>query len=100
MPVYVIAQLRFKNVELYRRYQARFPDVLKKFPGGRLLVADEAPKPLEGSWDTQKIVIMSFASEDEARRFLDSPEYAQIAVDRRAGADVQSLLVRGIGRSE
>lgn len=96
MPVYVVAQLRFKDVDRYRQYQARFASVFGRF-AGRLLAADEAPKRLEGDWDAQKIVIMSFESEDEARRFLDSPEYAEISVDRRAGADTTGLLVRGFG---
>ena len=97
MPVYVVAQLRFKNIELYRRYQSRFADVFRKFPGGRLLAADEAPTRMEGNWDADKLVIMAFDSEEQARQFLDSPEYAEISVDRRAGADTSALLVRGIG---
>ena len=97
MPVYVVAQLRFKDVERYRRYQSRFADVFKKFPGGRLLAADEAPGRLDGDWQADKIVIMSFDSEDQARLFLDSPEYDEISVDRRAGAETSALLVRGLG---
>jgi uncharacterized protein (DUF1330 family) len=97
MSVYVVAQLRFKDIERYRRYQSRFADVFKQFPGGRLMVADEAPRQLEGDWRADKIVIMAFDSEDQARRFLDSPQYAEISVDRQAGADVNALLVRGLG---
>ena len=97
MPVYVVAQLRFKDVERYRRYQSRFADVFKKFPGGRLLAADEAPARLDGDWQADKIVIMSFDTEDQARRFLDSREYDEISIDRRAGAETSALLVKGFG---
>ena len=97
MPVYVVAQLRFKDIERYRRYQARFADVFKKFAGGRLLAADEAPGRLDGDWQADKIVIMSFDSEDQARCFLDSPQYDEISVDRRAGAETSALLVKGVG---
>ena len=97
MPVYVVAQLRFTDVERYRRYQSRFADVFKKYPGGRLLAADEAPARLDGDWRADKIVIMAFDTEDQARRFLDSPEYDEISIDRRAGAETSALLVKGFG---
>src|SRR5262245_53088897 len=63
MSVYAIAQLSFKDRRAYARYQARFMDVLRKSRGGRLLVADEAPLQLEGRWDRDKLVIISFPDE-------------------------------------
>lgn len=96
MTVYVVAQLRFINEDLYRRYQGRFAGVFKNFKG-RLLAADEKPVVLDGEWQRDKIVIMSFPDADEARRFLDSPEYQEISKDRVAGADNIGLLVRGFG---
>ena len=97
MTVYVIAQLRFSDRSAYDRYQARFMDVFRKFDG-RLLAADEHPQVTEGRWDRDKLVLLSFPDEPACRRFLDSPEYREIAKDRIAGADTVSLLVRGISR--
>lgn len=94
MAVYVIAQLRFIDRAAYDRYQARFLGVFRNYQG-RLLAADEKPQLLEGKWDREKVVIMSFPDEVEARRFLDSPEYQDISKDRRAGADTLAVLVRG-----
>ena len=95
MTVYVIAQVKFIKEEYYRRYQARFADVFKPFKG-RLLAADENPKVLDGEWTRDKVVMMEFPDEPEAMRFLDSPAYQEIARDRIAGAEVLSLLVRGL----
>jgi uncharacterized protein (DUF1330 family) len=95
MTVYLVAQLAFTDVAAYRRYQAKFLDVFRKFDG-RLLAADEHPKISEGRWDRDKIVIMSFPDEDACLRFADSPEYQEISKDRRAGADTVSLIVKGI----
>ncbi|MFH1344476.1 MAG: DUF1330 domain-containing protein [Pseudomonadota bacterium] len=95
MTVYVIAQVKFTREEYYRRYQARFADVFKPF-AGRLLVADERPKVLDGEWTRDKVVVMEFSDEPEAMRFLDSPAYQEISRDRIAGAEVLSLLVRGL----
>ena len=94
MTVYVIAQLRFTDRSAYDRYQARFFNVFRKF-SGRLLAADENPQVVEGSWHGEKVVLLSFPDEAEFRRFEQSPEYEEIAKDRRAGADTVSLLVRG-----
>ncbi len=62
MTVYVIVQLKMTDRAAYDRYQARFFDVFKKF-SGRLLSADESPAILEGTWDRDKLVLMSFPDE-------------------------------------
>jgi uncharacterized protein (DUF1330 family) len=62
MTVYAIVQLRITDRTAYDRYQARFFDVFKNF-SGRLLSADESPALLEGAWDRDKLVLMSFPDE-------------------------------------
>ena len=95
MSVYIIAQLKFTRPELYDRYQSRFADVFRKFRG-KLLVADEHPVVVEGSWERDKVVIMEFPDEAAAQEFQTSPEYQEIAVDRKAGAEAIVLTVRGL----
>lgn len=92
--VYIVAQLRFTDRSAYDRYQARFFEVFRQF-NGRLLAADERPEVTEGTWDREKIVIMSFPDEAEARRFTQSQAYREIAKDRVAGADTVALMVKG-----
>ncbi len=96
MAVYVVAQLRFTGVARYRRYQERFPAVFAN-SGGRVLAADEAPDVLEGDWPLDKLVIMEFPDDAMARAFLDSPAYQEVSEDRRAGAAMSAVLVRGLG---
>lgn len=95
MTVYVLAMLKFRDRAAYDRYQARFFGVFKRF-NGRVLAADEKPKMLEGSWDREKVVIMSFPDEAEATRFINDPEYNEISKDRHAGADTVSVLLKGL----
>ena len=95
MTVYIIAQLKFTRREFYNRYQSRFADVFRKFKG-KLLVADEHPVVMEGSWERDKVVIMEFPDDVAAQEFQTSPEYQEIAVDRKAGADAVVLTVRGL----
>lgn len=93
MPVYIIAQLKFTRRELYDRYQSRFADVFRKFKG-KVLVADEHPVVTEGDWERDKVVILEFPDDVAAQEFQTSPEYQEIAVDRKAGADAIVLTVR------
>jgi uncharacterized protein (DUF1330 family) len=62
--VYVIVQLKTTDRTAYDRYQVRFSTCSKKL-NARLLSADETPAMLEGVWDRDKLILMSFA--DEAR---------------------------------
>jgi len=93
--VYAIAQLRFTDRAAYDRYQANFLDVFRRHPG-TLLAADESPQVVEGRWDREKVVLMSFPDEAGFRGWAQSPEYQEISKDRRAGADTLVLLVKGL----
>ena len=95
MTVYAVAQLRFTDRAAYDRYQSRFMAVFGAFDG-RLLAADEAPRVVEGSWDREKLVLMSFPDETAYRAWAESPAYGAIARDRMAGSNAVVLLVQGI----
>jgi uncharacterized protein (DUF1330 family) len=95
MSVYVIAQIKFVEEVSYRRYQSRFADDFNRF-SGRLFAADEHPVVLEGNWDHDKVVLMSFVDGQHARLFLESDEYLEISRDRKSGAQTTALLVQGL----
>ena len=95
MTVYAIAQLRFIDRAAYDRYQARFMDVFRRHRG-TLLAADESPEVVEGHWDRDKVVLMSFPDEAAFRSWSESPEYQEISKDRRVGADTVVLLAKGL----
>jgi uncharacterized protein (DUF1330 family) len=99
MAVYALAQLRIHDPERYGRYMsnfvARFVDVCGKF-GGKMLAADDAPRVLEGEWwDRNKVVLMEFPDAAAFTAWAASPEYNEIAVDRKAGAEAVVLLIKG-----
>jgi uncharacterized protein (DUF1330 family) len=90
--VYAIAQLKFTHRDAYNRYQAAFMEVFQRY-SGTLLAADEAPQVIEGEWDRDKVVLMSFPDEAAFREWADSPDYQRISEDRRAGAETVVLLM-------
>jgi uncharacterized protein (DUF1330 family) len=96
MSVYAIAQLKITDRAAYDRYQAKFMGVMKRYQG-RVLAADESPKVIEGNWDRDKVVVLSFSDEEAFREWAESPEYREISKDRKAGSEAIVLLVKGIG---
>ncbi|MEE1656927.1 DUF1330 domain-containing protein [Microvirga sp. CF3062] len=93
MTAYIIAQLKFTDLDSYRKYQRAFPKVFGRFRG-TIVIADEHPRLLEGHWERDKVVVLSFPSEEDALAFQNSDEYRLIARDRKAGAEATILLVR------
>ena len=68
MTVYAIAALKFTDRDAYNRYQAAFMEVFQRY-SGTLLAADEAPRVIEGEWDREKVVLMSFPDEAAFREW-------------------------------
>jgi uncharacterized protein (DUF1330 family) len=95
MSVYAIAQLWIHDPATYGRYVSRFMEVFKNY-NGRVLVADESPFIVEGTWDGDKVVVVSFPDEQSFRDWAESPEYLEIAEDRKAGAKSVIVLAKGI----
>ncbi len=97
MPVYTIATLTFIDMDAYRRYQAAFPAVFARHQG-EVLIADEAPRTLEGASTIDKIVVLAFPNEAAAQAFASDPDYQRIAKDRKAGANASVWAVKGAQR--
>ena len=96
MTVYALAQLRIHDRAPYERYMARFMPVLQKY-NGRLLASDEQPRVLEGQWwDRNKVVLLAFEDAEAFRAWATSSEYAEIAEERKAGAEAVVLLIKGV----
>jgi uncharacterized protein (DUF1330 family) len=95
MSVYAIAQLWIHDPAACGRYARKFMEVFEKFQG-RVLIADDSPLIFEGVCDVDKVVVVSFPDEASFRAWVESPEYLEIAEDRKAGASSIIALVRGI----
>lgn len=91
MTVYAIAQFVYTDKTAYDRYTSRFWGVFKNFEG-RLLVNDENPEVLEGEWNKSKVVVMMFPSRASFMEWATSPQYLEIAKDRKAGAKASIIL--------
>jgi uncharacterized protein (DUF1330 family) len=94
MTVYAVVQLNIHDRPTYERYMSRFMDVFNSF-NGKLLVADDHPRVLQGEWSFNRIVIMEFPDRHSFAQWATSPEYQEIAKDRVASSSGVILLAHG-----
>lgn len=92
MTVYVLAQIRITDPIRYNRYRDAFLPTLRAF-NGRLLVADTNPKVIEGEWCAEKAILIAFETEELFQGWMQSAEYQQISIDRRAGSTGTVILL-------
>jgi uncharacterized protein (DUF1330 family) len=82
--VYIINNMTIHDRAEYDVYLRAFMGVFRKF-NGELLVAADAPTPVEGEWPYDRTILLRFPSRDEARRWSESDEYEAIATHRWKG---------------
>ena len=63
--------------------------------GGRVVVVDDAPELIEGSWHGKRTVILEFESVEAARNWYRSPDYQGVVGLRQAAADSNVAVVAG-----
>ncbi len=95
MTVYAIVQLSIADRATYSRYQERFLALIRQFKCA-VLAADEHPQVVEGSWDREKVVLLSFPDKASFWELVRSPQYEEVARDRRASSSAVVLLVQGV----
>lgn len=91
MTVYAIVQLKINDRESYDKYQNEFWPVFKKF-NGRLLVSQEKPEIVEGEWNKDKVVVISFPDRESFIDWSTSPAYLKIAKHRHSGSTASLIL--------
>jgi uncharacterized protein (DUF1330 family) len=95
MSVYIIAQIDIHDRTEYAQYEAGFLDVFGRHQG-ELLVVSENPVVVEGEWPYTRTVVIRFSSEEEARRWYESPEYQKVAQHRFQASRANAIMVEGL----
>jgi uncharacterized protein (DUF1330 family) len=97
VPVYMVVNLKVTEPDNYRKYEAGFFPMLKKYEG-RFITYDDNPISLEGDAPREgRMIIFQFPSEQKARAWYADPEYQALAEFRRAGTALEFLaMVRGL----
>jgi uncharacterized protein (DUF1330 family) len=95
MPAYVIADVRDAwNADALQEYRRRNTEAVANY-GGRFSVRGGAVELLEGTWDTERIVVIEFPDMNAARAWWSSEEYEAIKPLRRGASETNIILVEG-----
>ncbi|PMS32622.1 uncharacterized protein (DUF1330 family) [Trinickia symbiotica] len=95
MSAYVVAEVEVKDRAAYESYLPIAAEALKIY-GGKFIARGGVAEALEGEPAKPRVVIIEFASAEQARRWHSSPEYAPGLKMRQAAADARLLLVDGL----
>ena len=95
MPAYVIVETDVHDPEQYERYKAASPEAVHA-GGGRFVVRGGELAVLEGDWKPSRLVILEFPDLEAAKRWYDSPEYAEVRAIRFKASTARAVLVQGV----
>ncbi|RLU85836.1 hypothetical protein CTZ27_26055 [Streptomyces griseocarneus] len=94
MPAYVIVNVDVLDEEAGLAYASVAQESILGH-GGRYLVASPTPEPVEGAWDSSRIVVVEFPDMDRIREWYDSPEYRRARAIREGKVRVGMVFVEG-----
>jgi uncharacterized protein (DUF1330 family) len=95
MSAYIVVEISIKDRARYERYKPLASASIAKY-GGTYLTRGGATTALEGTWAPERFVILEFADVATARRWWDSPEYAEAKALRQQCSDAEMVLVEGL----
>ncbi len=94
MSTYLIADISVHDANRFREYAGQVPALIEKHQG-RYLVRGGALELLEGDWQPDRLVVIQFPSIDQAKAFLEDPDYQPVAAIRHAAATTNLVLAEG-----
>jgi uncharacterized protein (DUF1330 family) len=95
----VIDRLEVIDRDQFRRY-TELADASVKHHGGQYATPHRTEiEALKGNWKPNRIVLIEFGSAERARKWWNSPEYAQARAIHRATTISNVLLVDGTSDS-
>ena len=95
MSAYVIAEVEITDPQLFAEYGKGVPASIAAY-GGRYLVRGGKVETKEGGWTPKRVVILEFASMDQARKWYDSPQYKPLLGMWLKSANTKLFFVEGV----
>ena len=95
MVAYVINDMVVTDPALLEDYKKLSPATVARH-GGRFLARGGRVEALEGDWSPSRIVVIEFPSVEQARAWIDSPEYEPAKQLRQRAATSRLIVVEGV----
>jgi uncharacterized protein (DUF1330 family) len=94
MTAYVILDIEVTDPIGYEEYKKLAPAAVALY-GGRYAARGGLTETLEGDWTPSRLVILEFPSVEQAKAWLNSPEYAPARAMRHHYAKSRMVVIEG-----
>jgi uncharacterized protein (DUF1330 family) len=95
MTAYVILDIKVTDPALYEEYKQIATPTVTQY-GGKYIARGGKVETMEGDWSPARMVILEFESVDQAKRWLNSPEYSQAKELRQRASVSKVVVVEGV----
>ena len=95
MVAYVINDMEVTDPQLLDEYKKLSPVTVAQY-GGRFLARGGQSEMLEGNWAPKRLVILEFPTVEQAKAWVNSPEYAPARRVRQQASRSNIIVVEGV----
>jgi uncharacterized protein (DUF1330 family) len=95
MTAYVIVDIDVHDPVGYEEYKKLAPAIVGSF-GGKYLARGGKTETLEGEWSPNRLVILQFESAEQAKKWVNSPEYSEARKMRLATTNSKMVVIEGL----
>jgi uncharacterized protein (DUF1330 family) len=95
MTAYVIVDIEVLDPIMYEEYKKLAPATIELY-GGRYLARGGRTEKLEGDWTPSRLVILQFESLEQAKKWVNSPEYSEARKMRLATTNSKMVMIEGV----
>jgi len=95
MTAYVIVDINVHDPVGYEEYKKLAPAAVELY-GGKYIARGGKTETLEGDWSPSRLVILQFENSEQAKKWLNSPEYSEARKMRHQTANSNMVVIEGL----
>ena len=95
MTAYVIVDIDVHDPIGYEEYKKLAPAAVELY-GGKYIARGGRTETLEGEWSPTRLVILQFETIEQAKTWLNSPEYSEARKMRQATTISNMVVIEGV----
>jgi uncharacterized protein (DUF1330 family) len=95
MTAYIVLDIEVHDPIGYDEYKKLAPAAVELY-GGKYIARGGKTETLEGTWSPSRLVILQFENSEQAKQWLNSPEYSAARKMRHQTANSQMIVIEGL----
>jgi uncharacterized protein (DUF1330 family) len=95
MTAYVIVEIDVTDPVGYEGYKNLAAPTVTLY-GGKYIARGGRTETLEGNWSPKRLVILEFENSEQAKKWLNSPEYSEARALRHKYAKSEMIVTEGV----